>query len=61
METKVTARCFFVIETDEKNPKRIAAVKSLPIVTAEGYRVRTCMDSHTFEDVFSLEQLLQDD
>ena len=32
--------CLYIIETDEKNPKRVAVAHSLPVTVESGYKVR---------------------
>lgn len=41
-------KCFYIIETDEENPKIVAVVSELPVSVADEYRVRAQLFNNAF-------------
>lgn len=54
----IADKCVYVIETDETDPKPVAVVGSLPVVTADGFRIRPVFLQSLFTDYSAMKELL---
>lgn len=56
----IADKCVYVIETDETDPKPVAVAASLPVVTADGFRIRPELMKDLFSDYSAMKELLDE-